>query len=75
MPGIELEGADAVVLGRSILVGSPLASLLLNANATVTVCHSRTHDLAGVCRRADILVAAVGRPAWSRAIGSSRAPP
>lgn len=60
--GIEPEGADAVVVGRSILVGRPLASLLLNANATVTVCHSRTQDLAGVCRRADILVAAVGSP-------------
>jgi methylenetetrahydrofolate dehydrogenase (NADP+) / methenyltetrahydrofolate cyclohydrolase len=60
--GVEPEGAEAVVLGRSILVGRPLASLLLNANATVTVCHSRTRDLAGVCRRADILVAAVGSP-------------
>ena len=60
--GVEPEGADAVIVGRSILVGRPLASLLLNANATVTVCHSRTRDLAGVCRRADILVAAVGSP-------------
>ena len=60
--GVEPEGAEAVVVGRSILVGRPLASLLLNANATVTVCHSRTRDLAGVCRRADILVAAVGSP-------------
>jgi methylenetetrahydrofolate dehydrogenase (NADP+)/methenyltetrahydrofolate cyclohydrolase len=60
--GVKPEGADAVVVGRSILVGRPLASLLLNANATVTVCHSRTRDLAGVCRRADILVAAVGSP-------------
>jgi methylenetetrahydrofolate dehydrogenase (NADP+) / methenyltetrahydrofolate cyclohydrolase len=60
--GVGLEGADAVIVGRSILVGRPLASLLLNANATVTVCHSRTRDLAGVCRRADILVAAVGSP-------------
>jgi methylenetetrahydrofolate dehydrogenase (NADP+) / methenyltetrahydrofolate cyclohydrolase len=60
--GVEPEGAEAVVVGRSILVGRPLASLLLNANATVTVCHSRTPDLAGVCRRADILVAAVGSP-------------
>src|SRR6476620_5893509 len=49
--GVEPEGAEAVVVGRSILVGRPLASLLLNANATVTVCHSRTRDLAGVCRR------------------------
>ena len=60
--GVEIEGADAVVVGRSILVGRPLASLLLNASATVTVCHSRTRDLAEVCRRADILVAAVGSP-------------
>jgi len=60
--GIEIQGADAVIVGRSILVGRPLASLLLNANATVTVCHSRTRDLGAVCRRADILVAAVGSP-------------
>ena len=60
--GVEPEGADAVVIGRSILVGRPLVSLLLNANATVTACHSRTRDLAEVCRRADILVAAVGSP-------------
>ena len=60
--GVEVEGADAVIAGRSILVGRPLASLLLNANATVTVCHSRTRDLAATCRRADVLVAAVGSP-------------
>ena len=60
--GVETEGAEAAVVGRSILVGRPLASLLLNANATVTVCHSRTPNLASVCRRADILVAAVGSP-------------
>jgi methylenetetrahydrofolate dehydrogenase (NADP+)/methenyltetrahydrofolate cyclohydrolase len=60
--GIEVEGAEAVIVGRSILVGRPLAALLTNASATVTVCHSRTRDLAGVCRRADILVAAVGSP-------------
>jgi methylenetetrahydrofolate dehydrogenase (NADP+)/methenyltetrahydrofolate cyclohydrolase len=60
--GVEPEGAGAVIVGRSILVGRPLASLLLNANATVTVCHSRTRDLPGMCRRADILVAAVGSP-------------
>jgi methylenetetrahydrofolate dehydrogenase (NADP+)/methenyltetrahydrofolate cyclohydrolase len=64
---VEPEGTEAVVLGRSILVGRPLASLLLNANATVTVCHSRTEDLAAVCRRADILVAAVGSPRLVRA--------
>jgi methylenetetrahydrofolate dehydrogenase (NADP+) / methenyltetrahydrofolate cyclohydrolase len=60
--GAELEGARAAVLGRSILVGKPLAQLLLAANATVTHCHSRTRDLAAVCREADVLVAAVGSP-------------
>ncbi|HET9736749.1 MAG TPA: bifunctional methylenetetrahydrofolate dehydrogenase/methenyltetrahydrofolate cyclohydrolase FolD [Solirubrobacteraceae bacterium] len=60
---VELTGAEAVVVGRSDLVGKPLAALLLAANATVTTCHSRTRDLAEVCRRADVLVAAVGRPA------------
>jgi methylenetetrahydrofolate dehydrogenase (NADP+)/methenyltetrahydrofolate cyclohydrolase len=60
--GVELEGADAVVVGRSKLVGVPVSRLLLAANATVTMCHSRTRDLAGVCRRADVLVAAVGVP-------------
>ena len=64
--GVEPEGSEAVVIGRSILVGRPLASLLLNANATVTVCHSRTRDLGAVCRRADILVAAVGSPGLVR---------
>src|SRR5215208_2579275 len=58
---VELEGAEAVVLGRSDLVGKPIAALLLAANATVTTCHSRTRDLAAVCRRADVLIAAVGR--------------
>jgi methylenetetrahydrofolate dehydrogenase (NADP+)/methenyltetrahydrofolate cyclohydrolase len=60
--GTDLEGAEAVVVGRSILVGRPLVSLLLGANATVTVCHSRTRDLAATCRRADVLIAAVGAP-------------
>jgi methylenetetrahydrofolate dehydrogenase (NADP+)/methenyltetrahydrofolate cyclohydrolase len=60
--GAEIEGAHAVVVGRSNLFGKPMAQLLLGANATVTICHSRTRDLAGVCRTADILVAAVGRP-------------
>jgi methylenetetrahydrofolate dehydrogenase (NADP+)/methenyltetrahydrofolate cyclohydrolase len=60
--GTELEGARAVVVGRSILVGKPLASLLLAANATVTHCHSRTRDLAAVCREADVLIAAAGAP-------------
>jgi methylenetetrahydrofolate dehydrogenase (NADP+) / methenyltetrahydrofolate cyclohydrolase len=63
---VALEGAEAVVVGRSELVGKPLASLLLAANATVTTCHSRTRDLAEVCRRADVLVAAVGRPGLVR---------
>src|ERR1700733_4474092 len=58
---IAISGREAVVVGRSDIVGKPAAMLLLNANATVTVCHSKTHDLAGVCRRADILVAALGR--------------
>jgi methylenetetrahydrofolate dehydrogenase (NADP+)/methenyltetrahydrofolate cyclohydrolase len=59
---VDLEGAEAVVVGRSKLVGVPLARLLLAADATVTVCHSRTRDLAAVCRRADVLIAAVGVP-------------
>jgi methylenetetrahydrofolate dehydrogenase (NADP+) / methenyltetrahydrofolate cyclohydrolase len=59
---VELQGARAVVLGRSILVGKPLAQLLLAANATVTHCHSRTRDLPAVCREADVLIAAVGSP-------------
>jgi methylenetetrahydrofolate dehydrogenase (NADP+)/methenyltetrahydrofolate cyclohydrolase len=60
--GVELQGARAVVIGRSILVGKPLAHLLLAANATVTQCHSRTRDLPAVCREADVLIAAVGSP-------------
>lgn len=60
---IPITGREAVVVGRSDIVGKPAAMLLLNANATVTVCHSKTHDLPAVCRRADILVAAIGRPA------------
>jgi methylenetetrahydrofolate dehydrogenase (NADP+) / methenyltetrahydrofolate cyclohydrolase len=60
--GAEIEGAEVAIVGRSILVGRPLAALLVNANATVTVCHSRTRDLAEVTRRADILVAAAGSP-------------
>jgi methylenetetrahydrofolate dehydrogenase (NADP+)/methenyltetrahydrofolate cyclohydrolase len=59
---IVIAGQEAVVVGRSDIVGKPVAMLLLNENATVTVCHSKTRDLAGVCRRADILVAAIGRP-------------
>jgi methylenetetrahydrofolate dehydrogenase (NADP+)/methenyltetrahydrofolate cyclohydrolase len=59
---VELRGAEAVVIGRSQLVGRPLASLLLARDATVTMCHSRTRHLADVCNRADVLIAAVGRP-------------
>jgi len=60
--GIAIEGAEAVVVGRSRLVGKPLAQLLLARNATVTMCHTRTRDLAAHCRRADILCVAAGRP-------------
>jgi methylenetetrahydrofolate dehydrogenase (NADP+)/methenyltetrahydrofolate cyclohydrolase len=59
--GAELEGAEAVVLGRSNLFGKPMGQILLGANATVTTCHSRTRDLPAVCRRADVLIAAVGQ--------------
>lgn len=60
--GVRLEGAHAVVVGRSTLVGKPVALLLVERNATVTICHSKTRDLAGVCREADVLVAAAGSP-------------
>ncbi|HWS14255.1 MAG TPA: bifunctional methylenetetrahydrofolate dehydrogenase/methenyltetrahydrofolate cyclohydrolase FolD [Rhodocyclaceae bacterium] len=60
--GVPLRGAEAVIVGRSNIVGKPMAMLLMQADATVTVCHSKTRDLAGHCRRADILVAAIGRP-------------
>jgi methylenetetrahydrofolate dehydrogenase (NADP+) / methenyltetrahydrofolate cyclohydrolase len=59
--GAQLQGAEAVVIGRSNLFGKPMAQLLLQAHATVTTCHSRTRDLPGVCRRADVLIAATGR--------------
>ena len=62
--GIPVEGSDAVVVGRSIEVGRPMALLLLNAGATVTVCHSKTRDLAGKTRSADLLVSAVGKPGF-----------
>lgn len=65
--GEDLSGLNAVVIGRSNLFGKPMAALLLNANATVTSAHSRTSDLAAVCRTADILVAAVGRPQMVKA--------
>ncbi len=69
--GIALEGAQAVVLGRSDIVGKPMALLLMHANATVTICHSKTRDLAAVVRQADVVVAALGRtamvaPDWIR---------
>jgi methylenetetrahydrofolate dehydrogenase (NADP+)/methenyltetrahydrofolate cyclohydrolase len=69
--GIPIEGANAVVLGRSDIVGKPMALLLMHANATVTICHSKTRDLPGVVRQADIVVAAIGRaafvePGWVR---------
>jgi methylenetetrahydrofolate dehydrogenase (NADP+)/methenyltetrahydrofolate cyclohydrolase len=60
--GLSIAGAHAVVIGRSDIVGKPMAALLLQANATVTICHSKTRDLPGVTRQADILVAAIGRP-------------
>lgn len=59
--GVKLEGANAVVLGRSNIVGMPVALLLVRRDATVTICHSRSKDLPGICRQADILIAAVGR--------------
>jgi methylenetetrahydrofolate dehydrogenase (NADP+)/methenyltetrahydrofolate cyclohydrolase len=65
--GTELRGARAVVLGRSLLVGKPVAALLTAADATVTIAHSRTRDLAAECRRAEVLVAAVGKPELVRA--------
>ncbi len=65
--GIEIEGANAVVIGRSNIVGKPVSILLQQRNATVTMCHSRTKDLAAVCRTADILVAAVGHPRMVKA--------
>jgi methylenetetrahydrofolate dehydrogenase (NADP+)/methenyltetrahydrofolate cyclohydrolase len=70
--GTPIEGAEAVIVGRSILVGRPLAALLLGENATVTSCHSRTRDLAAVCSRADILIAAVGSP---RMVGAEMVKP
>ena len=70
--GIELSGAHAVVVGRSDLVGKPMAQLLLQRHATVTICHSRTRDLAAVCRDADVLVAAAGVP---RLIGTDAVKP
>ncbi len=65
--GFPLEGKEAVVVGRSPILGKPMAAMLLNANATVTVCHSRTRDLASLIRRADIVVGAVGKPEFIKA--------
>ena len=65
--GIPISGANAVVVGRSDIVGKPAAMLLLNQNATVTICHSKTRDLASITREADILVAAIGRPGFINA--------
>lgn len=59
--GIDMKGKRAAVIGRSMVVGKPLAMLLLDKNATVTICHSRTNDLPGVCRQAEVVIAAVGR--------------
>jgi methylenetetrahydrofolate dehydrogenase (NADP+)/methenyltetrahydrofolate cyclohydrolase len=59
--GIDLQGKNAVVLGRSETVGKPMAMLLLNANATVTVCHSKTQNLKEICRNADVLISAIGK--------------
>jgi methylenetetrahydrofolate dehydrogenase (NADP+)/methenyltetrahydrofolate cyclohydrolase len=72
LSGERIEGAEAVVVGRSNLFGKPMGQLLLEANATVTTCHSRTRDLAAVCARADILIAAVGR---ARLIGRAAVKP
>jgi len=63
-----LAGMEAVVVGRSNIVGKPVAQLLLAENATVTICHSKTRDLAGVCKRADILIAAIGKPEFVRGV-------
>jgi methylenetetrahydrofolate dehydrogenase (NADP+)/methenyltetrahydrofolate cyclohydrolase len=69
---VEISGAEAVIVGRSDLVGRPLAAMLLAEDATVTICHSRTRDLAARCRQADILIAALGRP---QAIGADHVKP
>ncbi len=64
--GVPMEGRDAVVIGRSLIVGKPVAAMLTNENATVSVCHSKTADLADIARRADILIAAIGKAAFVR---------
>jgi methylenetetrahydrofolate dehydrogenase (NADP+)/methenyltetrahydrofolate cyclohydrolase len=65
--GIALEGKEAVVVGRSPILGKPMAAMLLNANATVIICHSRTHDLESLVKRADIVIGAVGKPEFIKA--------
>lgn len=65
--GVQLSGANAVVIGRSNLVGMPVALMLIKANATVTLCHSRTRDIADVVRRADVVIAAIGKPQYVKA--------
>jgi methylenetetrahydrofolate dehydrogenase (NADP+)/methenyltetrahydrofolate cyclohydrolase len=65
--GIPLKGADAVVIGRSMIVGKPISLMLQQRHATVTMCHSRTRDLPGICRRADLIVAATGSPRMVKA--------
>jgi methylenetetrahydrofolate dehydrogenase (NADP+)/methenyltetrahydrofolate cyclohydrolase len=62
--GIEIEGRDVVIIGRSMIVGKPLAAMITNENGTVTICHSKTRDLAQVAARADILIAAMGKPGF-----------
>lgn len=62
--GVAFEGKDAVVIGRSLIVGKPLAAMMVNENSTVTICHSKTKNLAQVCARADILIAAMGKPGF-----------
>ena len=72
--GIPLEGRHAVVVGRSPILGKPVAMMLLNANATVTICHSKTRELAAIVRSADIVVGAVDKPEFIRRTGSAMGP-
>ena len=60
--GIDLAGKNVAVIGRSLVIGRPVSMLLLNRNATVTICHSKTHDLPSICRNADVIIAAIGKP-------------
>ena len=62
--GIEIAGKNIAVIGRSLVIGRPVAMLLMNRNATVTICHSKTHDLPAICRNADIIIAALGKPRY-----------